>query len=111
MQIHLKATEIDLTPSLKTYAESKLGALAKMIVKAERTSEPELVVEIGRTTRHHHRGLVYRAEANLRLPGKMIRAEHIDLDLRVAIDRLRDKLHLELDKLKTRNSRRPQTRK
>ncbi len=111
MQISLKAKEIELTPSLRTYAEDKLGALAKMISKAEQTSEPELVVEIGRTTRHHHRGPVYRAEANLRLPGKMLRAEHIDLDLRVAIDRLRDKLRMELDKFKNKGSRHPQARK
>ncbi len=111
MQIHLKASELELTPSLRTYAETKLGALAKLISKAERTAEPELVVEIGRTTRHHHRGPVFRAEGNLRMPGRMIRAEHVDLDLRVAIDRLRDKLHLEIEKFKTKNSRRPQTRK
>lgn len=110
MQINIKATELELTPSLKTYVENKLGVLSKLLAKMERESESEMFVEVGRTTRHHHRGPVFRAEANLRLPGKMIRAEHVDLDLRVAVDRLRDKLRLEIEKFKTKDDRRPQAK-
>ena len=110
MQLNIKATELELTPSLRIYLEQKLGALSKLISALEAEGQPELRVEVGRTSRHHHHGLVYRAEADLRLPGKVLRAEHTDLDLRVAVDRLRDKLRLEIEKYKTKNTRRPQVR-
>ena len=55
-------------------------------------------VEIARTTRHHHKGDVFRAEANVALPGKMIRAEQATKDMRTAIDRVRNTLRLEIAK-------------
>ena len=110
MQINIKATEFDLTPSLKTYVERKLGTLVKFIPDLDETGQPELYVEIGRTTRHHQHGPVFRAEADLRLPRRVLRAEHVDEDVRSAIDKLKDLLHLEIEKYKKKSVRRPKVR-
>ena len=107
MKINVKATGLDLTPSLKVYIESKIGSLAKFVKRFDMTGEAEVWLEVARTTRHHHKGDVFEAEADIRLPKKILRAVHDDVDIRIAIDKLRSKLRLEIEKYKTRTNRRP----
>jgi len=57
-------------------------------------------VEVGRLTRHHRRGRVYRAEVNLAAPRLNLRAVEEGEDLRAAIDAVRDKLQREIKKFK-----------
>ncbi len=102
MKITIKATGLDITPSLHTFIEDKLGGLQKFVRRFDKEGLPELSLEIARTTRHHRHGEVFMAEANLILPKKVIRATHEDLDVRTAIDKLKTKLRLEIDKYKTR---------
>ena len=100
MKIDIKATNLDLTEVLKEYVEEKIGALAKFLKRWDPEGVVEAWVEIGRTTKHHHKGNVFRAEADLRVPGKVLRAEDEDFDIRVAVDRVRDKLKREVKKYK-----------
>lgn len=102
MKINTKATGLDLTPSLRVYIQSKLSSLEKFIRKFDARGVAEMWLDVGRTTKHHHKGPVFRAEADLRLPGKILRAEEESSDLRVAIDAVRTKIHLEIEKYKTR---------
>ena len=74
MKITLEAAGIELTPALKTYVENKLGLLSKMVEKLEGKGETEIVVEVSRTTKHHHKGLVFRATGNLKFGKTLIRA-------------------------------------
>ncbi len=60
----------------------------------------EVWVEIGRTTRHHQKGDIFRAEAQMRFPGKSIRAESERDDLKLAITEVKDELQRELKKYK-----------
>jgi len=101
MKINVKATNLDLTPSLNIYIEKKLMPLAKFIKSFDVMGEVEIWVEVARTTKHHHKGQVFRAEADLRLPGRILRAEEELPDLRVAIDAVKDKIRLEIEKYKT----------
>ena len=110
MKITIKTTGLDLTPSLKTYIERKLGALTKFVKRFDETGQAELWVEVARTTRHHRHGDVFLAEADLRLPKKILRAEESGEDVRTAIDLLQRKLHSEIEKYRTRSSSKP-TRK
>ena len=98
MRIVIKGTNVDLTPSIKAYVEGKIGSLDKLLAPFEKEGQIEAEVEIGRTTHHHHKGDVFRAEANVRLPGRMLRAEKVATDMRIAIDRMRDTLRLEIAK-------------
>lgn len=100
MKINLKATGLDLTPALREYAEQKIGSLEKFVKRWDAEGVVEVWVEVGRITKHHHKGDVFRAEADLRLPGKVLRAEDEDWDIRAALDRLKDKLKREIEKYK-----------
>jgi len=101
MKINVKATNLDLTPSLNIYIEKKLMPLAKFIKRFDIVGEVEIWVEVARTTKHHHKGQVFRAEADLSLPGRILRAEEELPDLRAAIDAVKDKFRLEIKKYKT----------
>lgn len=101
MQIIIKATNLELTPAINEYVSEKIGSLDKFLnKKLERESEIKVEVEIARTTKHHKSGNVYYAEANMHLPGKVLRAEHSDWDIRVAVDNIKDKLQQEIKKYK-----------
>ena len=50
------------------------------------------------------------AEADLRLPGKVLRAVGTHTDIRTALDKVRDTLRLEIEKYKTRTEPRRRAR-
>ena len=100
MQINIKATGLDLTPAIREYIENKIGSLDKFLKRFEAKGEVKTEIEIARATRHHRKGNVFYAEANLYLPKKIIRAEHSDWDARVAIDMVKDKLKRSISRMK-----------
>ena len=100
MNITIKAKNLDLTPSIKDYINDKIGSLSKLLSQFETQGDVLCEVEIARTSNHHNKGDVFYAEINLRLPNKMLRAEDEDFDIRVAIDRVRDRMQHDLIKYK-----------
>ncbi|MST04356.1 MAG: ribosome-associated translation inhibitor RaiA [Candidatus Pacebacteria bacterium] len=104
MKINIKATNLELTSSLKTYVEEKIGTVSKLIQKWDMDGGVEAYIEVGRTTNHHHKGDVFRAEVDLRLPNKVLRAEDENTDLYTAIDKVENILKREIDKYKGSNS-------
>ena len=103
MKITIKSTNLALTPSLITYIEAKLGDIGKMVQKFDVEGALILRIEVARTTKHHHKGDVFMAEADLNLPGKILRASENNSDIRRAIDILKHTLHLEIEKYKTQH--------
>ncbi|MBI5728420.1 MAG: ribosome-associated translation inhibitor RaiA [Candidatus Magasanikbacteria bacterium] len=103
MQITIKATGINLTPAINDYVTAKIGGLEKYLKKLDRGAV-EAAVEVGRNTRHHNKGSIFRAEINLKLPGRMLRAEESSDDLYAAIDLVHDEIKRQIisfkDKLK-----------
>lgn len=102
MKLHLKHTGIDITPSFAAYIEEKIGGLGRFLKREDETGAVELWIEVARTTRHHHKGDVFRAEADLRLPGKILRGEAVSFDARAAVDAVRSKLQSEIERYKVR---------
>ncbi|HEY4475211.1 MAG TPA: ribosome-associated translation inhibitor RaiA [Candidatus Paceibacterota bacterium] len=100
MNINVKATNLDLTPALKEYIEEKIGSLSKFLKRWEAEGVVEVWVEVGRTTSHHQKGNVFRAEVDIRLPRKVLRAEDEDFDVRAAIDKIKDRLKREIERYK-----------
>jgi putative sigma-54 modulation protein len=89
MQIRIKATQIELTPAIKEYIQKKMDMLEKYlgpveVIKAE--------FEVEKVTRRQTKGKVYRAEANLYVPGALLRVEKIEKNLNKAIDKVKDHL-------------------
>jgi len=104
MKINIKATNLDLTPAIRSYVEEKIGGTEKFIKKMkpvdkspeEGKATVEIWVEVERTTFHHRKGKVFRAEVQMKLPGNDVRVESKQEDLRVAIDEVKDQLEREL---------------
>lgn len=93
MKINLKTKNFGLTPSIKNYLEQKLNSLNKFLPSDESIAAD---VELSKTTKHHQKGDVFRAEVNLTVPGRLIRAAAEQWDLRVAIDKAKDELQREI---------------
>lgn len=109
MKINIKGVNLELTPAINTYIEDRINGLEKFISgddlkkwDEKNQAAVEADVEIARTTNHHRQGDVYRAEVNIKVPGRIIRAEAEEWDMRVAIDKVKDQLQIELKKYKNK---------
>lgn len=104
MTIRIKVTKLALSPALRTYTEEKLGGVEKLVRRWDAAGAVSMGVEIARTTRHHKKGQIYYAEANLKLPGAMLRAREEHWDMRVAVTKVRMKLKKEIEKYKQKTT-------
>lgn len=94
MKINIKATNTFLTPAISDYVSKRIDSLEKFADKTDETLMAD--VEVGKTSQHHQRGDVFRAEINLRIRGKQLRAVAEEADLYAAIDKVRDEMAEEL---------------
>lgn len=94
MKINIKATNTFLTPAISDYVTKRIDSLEKFADKTDETLMAD--VEVGKTSQHHQRGDVFRAEINLRIRGKQLRAVAEEADLYAAIDKVRDEMAEEL---------------
>ena len=93
MNIIIKGTNLELHNDLKEYVNEKIGGLKKFIENENMDSSSVIVrVELAKTTRHHQHGDIYKAEVNLQLPGKTIRAVEESDDIYKSIDSVKDEL-------------------
>lgn len=96
MKIDIKGTNMELTEAIKDYVNEKIGSLEKFfdnIVEAR--------VEVGKTSNHHQKGDIFRAEVNLDVPEKyVLRAEATREDLYMAINQVKDELQRQVKKYK-----------
>lgn len=113
MKIIIKATNLELTPTLKEFIEEQINSLERFskMFEDERyynhffgKGKPtvEAWAEVARITRHHKKGNVFRAEVQIRFPKKSIRAEAISSNIRQAIKEVKDELGRQLKKYKER---------
>lgn len=101
MKIDIKSSGVDLTPSFKNYIEEKLLPLAKFVKAFDETGTAEIWLEISRITKHR-KGDVFWLAVDLRLPKQILRAEAESSDARAAVDAVKDKLRLEIEKYRTK---------
>ena len=98
MNINIKYTNLDSTPAIEKYIVDKISLLEKFIKRLDEKTASQAQVEIARSTKHHQKGDVYHVECNLKLPGKLLRAETENWDVRLGIDEVKDILDLEIKK-------------
>lgn len=95
MQIQIKATDLELTPSIEDYAKKRVGQLDKFF--QQRPGQQVLTtIEVAKTTRHHKHGDVFRAEVSVRADGKHYYAAAEKDDLYAAIDEVKDEVGREI---------------
>ncbi len=97
MKIIIKTTNAELTPDIAEYLNQKIHGLDKFLGGMD-MNVIEARVEIGRTTKHHQTGDIFRVEVNLRLPGRVLRSEAEELDWRTAIDVVKEELQNGIEK-------------
>lgn len=95
MKINTHGTGIELTEAIRGYAEEKIESLTKFFDNIQSAD-----IDVGMDSHHHLKGKVYYAEVNLSVPGKVIRVVKQSEDLYKAIDKVKDHLKVELEKMK-----------
>jgi ribosomal subunit interface protein len=93
MNINVKGTGISLTPSISDYADKRLASVAKIL-----GGDPSFIcdLELAKTSSHHNKGDIFRAEIHIVGKGKDLYAATEDQDLYTAIDGMRDEILREL---------------
>lgn len=94
MRINEKATNMVITPEIKDYLYKKLAHLEKFLNPEDESVLCE--VELGKTTRHHKSGEVFKTEINLHIAGKNLRAVAEEEDILASIDIVKDEMVREL---------------
>ena len=89
MHISIKATQIELTLSIKEYVEKRCGAFEKFFSDIEDSS---ITVEVGKTTNHHKSGDIFKTEMQSMYKGDLVRAVAEASDLYHSIDKAHDEL-------------------
>lgn len=83
MIINIKATNMELTPSINKYVNKKINSIGKFILD---TSNINVYVEIGKTTNHHKQGDYFKAEFDMDIDGEKFFTISEKNDLYKAID-------------------------
>ncbi len=101
MQKNITASNIEITPAISDYVEKKFSAFDRF---AQDPNSALCNVEVGKTTKHHKHGDVFRAEVNLRISGKNFYAVSEKDDLYAAIDQVKDEILREITSEKDRST-------
>lgn len=100
MKLTIRSTNFTLTPALRVYIDQKLNRDISRFLSGVKYPA-QIWVEVGKSTRHHKKGSIFRAEAQIDLPGaKAIRGVSEHVDLRLAIDEVKDELQGQLKRYK-----------
>lgn len=120
MKILIHTKNIDLTPSIETLVNQKVGSLEKFIPYTKRGQPPEagtadsprygvraselveVRVEVGKPSKHHQKGPVFYAEINLKLGKQLFRATQEHMNLEHALVAARDEVERQLKKFKNK---------
>jgi ribosomal subunit interface protein len=87
MNIRTKGTNLFLTPAISVYIEKRMDKISRLIGE---DASVQCDVELAKTTEHHHKGDIFRAEIHVIGPGRNIYASSEKEDLYVAIDEASD---------------------
>jgi putative sigma-54 modulation protein len=93
MNINIKTTAITLTPAISDYTNKKLEKIQTLLA-----NDPSAIcdIELAKTTSHHNKGEIFRAEIHIVGAGKNMYASTEEADLYTAIDGVRDQIVYEL---------------
>lgn len=101
--IKIKSTNFELTPAVEDYIRTKIDMLQKFLkYYAQKSGKLIFEVDIGKTTEHHRKGNIFRAEINFTAGGIFLRAVAEKEDLYAAIDKVKDEMQRELRRNKNK---------
>jgi ribosomal subunit interface protein len=91
MKINIKATGIDLTQAISDYVYKRLASMDKYLDK-HNSGDAVAQVEVGKNTKHHKSGNIFRAEIHIIGANLDLYAVSEMEDLYAAIDVVRDEI-------------------
>lgn len=97
MKMIVKGRHMDITPAIRSYAEEKIGRVAKILDHMIMSAEVELQVEKNPSIQNGH-----VAEVTVYTKGHVIRAREASSDMYAAIDLVSEKLERQVRKFKTK---------
>ena len=104
MIVSIKSTNItNISASTRDYLDEKIVGLVEKIFKKE-DQLIKLDLEVGRVTRHHKHGKVFRAEANLSVGSTVLYADAVGDNLNEAIDLLEEELKRGIKKFREKRT-------
>lgn len=89
MNINIKTTAITLTPAISDYTNKRLDKIASLL---QDDSSVQCDIELAKTTGHHNKGDIFKAEIHIVGAGNTIYASVEKDDLYAAIDIVRDEV-------------------
>ena len=95
MTINVQAVGIDMTDAINQYAREKAESLTKYF-----DNITSIDVKCGLLSNHHQSGKIFFAEMGLNVPGNQLFVKKEAADLYKSIDKVRDHLKVELEKMK-----------
>ncbi len=97
MTINIRASGMELTPSIREYVEEKFGML-------EKYGQQIMLIDIdlGMDTHHHQKGAIFFCTAKIDIPKDLLTVEKHEEDLYKAIDKVKDHLQESLIERKER---------
>ena len=99
MRLQVKGKNVEVSDSIRAYAEEKLGRLERQLADPTRV-ELELAVEKNPSIADNH-----VAEATIWTKGPVLRAKEASTDMRASIDLLADKLERQVTKYREKRQR------
>lgn len=100
MNINIKGTNISLTPSITEYTNKRLEKISKLLWNSQAT---QCDVELARTTEHHNKGDIFRAEIHISGAGQDFYASSEQPDLYASIDLVQDEMLREIKSKKEKS--------
>jgi putative sigma-54 modulation protein len=93
MNTNIKTTNVTLSDAISEYTNKRLQKIAKLL-----DTDPTVVcdIELAKTTDHHQKGDIFKAEIHIVGAGKNLYATSSKEDLYAAIDIVRDEILREL---------------
>lgn len=104
MQYNIHATGLQLTLAIKEAAVEKFGRLERILGAMNKKGEILLDIELARTTHHHHKGKIFRAELHIPMGRKSVYAASESDDLYDAIDHCVAAIKRQLLKIKEKGA-------
>src|SRR5688572_6638262 len=99
MRLHVKGRNVEVSDSIRSYAEAKLAKLEKLVKDPTRV-EVELHVEKNPSIADNH-----VAEATVFTKGPTLRARESSADMKASIDQLVDKLERQVKRYREKRRR------
>lgn len=97
MQIKIKSSKLQMTEAIENYIEEKMNMLEKYLGQLDVIN---FDFEIEKSVGGQNKGEIFRAEANLQVPGEILRVEKTEKDMYKAIDKVKDHLSQMIKKYK-----------